>query len=142
LLAGVVLAGCSGGSNDTAQSSAAGAPMAEPAEPAAGRAAEGGADSAGQAPQAGKNQPAQAPDLGIDQRSIVYTGSITVRVQDVNVAAAQASGYATAAGGFIGSDNRNSGPGGEVHSDGRPALQARYRGDPRDQHRGRHRADR
>ena len=114
LLAGVLLAGCGADSRDDAQSTSAAAPMAEPAEPAAGGAAEGGADSGGQPPEAGKDQPAQAPDLGVDQRSIVYTGSITVRVEDVNVAAAQASGYATAAGGFIGSDNRNSGPGSDT----------------------------
>jgi hypothetical protein len=113
LLAGAVVAGCGADSRDRSQSTSAAAPMAKPAEPAAGGAAEG-ADSGGQPPQAGKDQPAHAPDLGVDQRSIVYTGSITVRVTDVNVAAAQASGYATAAGGFIGSDNRNSGPGSDT----------------------------
>ena len=60
---------------------------------------------------AAKDQAAKAPDLRVDQRSIVYTGSITVRVDDVNAAAARAIGIAGAAGGFVGSDNRNSGTG-------------------------------
>ena len=96
-----------GGSSDDAQSTAGGAPgLAEPAAPpeadagaAPGKAAEG------------QDQAAEAPNLSVDQRSIVYTGSITVRVEDVNAAAARAIGFATAAGGFVGQDNRNSGEG-------------------------------
>jgi hypothetical protein len=56
----------------------------------------------------GKDTPAQAPDLRVDQRSIIYRGSVTVRVKDVNAATGQATGIATTAGGFIGSDNRTS----------------------------------
>ncbi|MEV6488993.1 DUF4349 domain-containing protein [Actinoplanes sp. NPDC051633] len=109
LAAGVLLAGCGSGSDDSAaQSSSAGgapAPAVEQAEPAqADQAAQGGA--------AAKNEPAQAPDLSVDQRSIIYTGNITVRVKDVNAAAARATGYAGGAGGFVGADNRNSGGGG------------------------------
>ncbi len=95
VLAGALLAGCGGDDSDTeSASSAGGAPMAEPAAPAEG-----------------KDQAAEAPDLSVDQRSIVYTGSITVRVDDVNAAAARAAGLATAAGGFVGEDKRNSGTG-------------------------------
>ena len=95
VLAGALLAGCGGGSEDSAGSApAADAPMAGPAAPAEGQ-----------------DRAAEAPDLSVDQRSIVYTGSITVRVDDVNAAAARASGLATAAGGFVGEDKRNSGPG-------------------------------
>ena len=92
-LAVALLAGCGGGADD-AQSSAAGEAPAIEAAPR---------DEGGQA--------AQAPDLRVDQRAIVYTGSITVRVDDVNAAAARATGFATAAGGFVGEDKRNSGEG-------------------------------
>ncbi|WP_433370649.1 DUF4349 domain-containing protein [Actinoplanes sp. CA-142083] len=75
--------------------------------------ADGGVAEAAPDPATGKDQPAQAPDLSVDQRSIIYRGSISVRVKDdVNAAAGQASGIATTAGGFIGSDNRTSGEGG------------------------------
>ncbi|MFI5889385.1 DUF4349 domain-containing protein [Actinoplanes sp. NPDC051513] len=75
--------------------------------------ADGGAVAEAQPPAAAQDKPAQAPDLSVDQRSIIYRGSISVRVKDdVNAAAGQASGIATTAGGFIGSDNRTSGSGG------------------------------
>jgi len=81
------------------------APAAEQERAAAGAAPEEGA------PAQGTDQGAKAPDLSIDQRSIIYTGSITVKVEDVNIAAARASGLATAAGGFIGGDKRSTGSG-------------------------------
>jgi uncharacterized protein DUF4349 len=109
LAATIALAGCSDSNDNSATSSGgaadmsgqrAEAPAAAPAEEAAGSADKAGADTA-----------AKAPDLSVDQRSIIYTGSITIRVEDVNIAAARASGIATAAGGFIGGDKRNSGSG-------------------------------
>jgi hypothetical protein len=106
----LALAGCSGDSADNSASSAGSAPDLAPAEDPA----KGEADTAEGAPQAaegGKDQAAEAPDLRVDQRSIVYTGAITVRVEDVNIAAARAAGIATGAGGFISGDKRNSGSG-------------------------------
>jgi hypothetical protein len=106
LAAGVLLAGCSAGSPDTkSESSTAGGAAA----PAMDQAAPGIAEQ--KAPAEGKNEPAQAPDLSVDQRSIIYTGNITVRVKDVDAAAARATGIAGGAGGFVGADNRNSGGG-------------------------------
>jgi hypothetical protein len=101
LLATVALAGCSSDSSSSDNSSAAGsdAGVAQQA-PAAPAPAEGGT---------AKDQAAKAPDLSIDQRALIYTGSITVRVKDVNAAAAQATAFATGAGGFIGGDERHSG---------------------------------
>jgi hypothetical protein len=100
----IALAGCSGDSSDEASSSAGDARnLGEPAPAEAPARAEAGQDQA-----AG---PAKAPDLSVDQRSIVYTGAITVRVEDVTIAAARATGIATAAGGFIGGDKRTSGSG-------------------------------
>ena len=54
---------------------------------------------------------AKAPNLSVDQRAIVYTGSITVRVDDVNQAAAKVTAIAAGAGGFVGGDKRSSGSG-------------------------------
>jgi hypothetical protein len=96
LLTTVALAGCSSSSSsDSASSSSAGFADKQAAPQAGGGTA--------------KDQVAESPDLGIDQRSIIYTGSITVRVKDVTVAATQASAAATGVGGFVGGDERNSG---------------------------------
>jgi uncharacterized protein DUF4349 len=96
LVVGVALAGCSGGASDRAESSAGAAGVSKPqAAP----------------PATGTDQPAQAPDLRVDQRSIIYTGSITIRVDDVNAAAAKATAIADGAGGFVGGDKRNSSAG-------------------------------
>ncbi|WP_433792184.1 DUF4349 domain-containing protein [Actinoplanes sp. CA-252034] len=80
--------------------------------------AEGGAaaerapqQAGGAAPEQAKDTAAQAPDLRIDQRSIIYTGSITVRVKNVNDEAAKVTGIAAGAGGFIGGDERHTGDG-------------------------------
>jgi Domain of unknown function (DUF4349) len=102
VVAGIVLTACSSGASDNTASSA-GAPGLSQKQAA-------GADAAGsaaQAPAQGKDQPAQAPDLSVDQRSIIYTGSITIRVEDVNQAAAKATAIADGAGGFVGGDKRN-----------------------------------
>ncbi|GAA4931211.1 DUF4349 domain-containing protein [Actinoplanes utahensis] len=104
LLGGLLVAGCGADNKDSAESTAA--------HPAV-RQADGGAAApeAAQGPTQGKDTAAQAPDLRVDQRSIVYTGSITVRVDDVTTAAAQVTGIASGAGGFIGGDERQSGTG-------------------------------
>ncbi|MGC4804454.1 DUF4349 domain-containing protein [Micromonospora sp. DT233] len=49
-----------------------------------------------------------APDLRVDQKSIVYTGSMQVRVDEVDAAARSAVTVATTAGGFVGGDERRS----------------------------------
>jgi hypothetical protein len=86
--AALVLAGCSGGANDSASTGAA-APQRD----------------AAQAPQQGGGAaPAQYLQ---ESRAIVYTGSITVQVANVDQAATQATAIATAAGGFIGADKRS-----------------------------------
>lgn len=101
----IALTGCSGSADDAQSTSGSAPDLGEPAPaeaPARGEAEAGKDQAAG---------PAKAPDLSVDQRSIIYTGAITVRVDDVNIAAARAAGIATAAGGFIGGDKRNSGSG-------------------------------
>jgi hypothetical protein len=113
LAATLALAGCGGGSEDAASTSGSAPDMGEQLAPA--EAPANGAPEAADKDQAtaggGQDSAAKAPDLSVDQRSIIYTGAITVRVDDVNIAAARASGIATAAGGFVGGDKRNSGSG-------------------------------
>jgi hypothetical protein len=104
LIAAVALAGCSNNSTDSASTSGSAAKAPAGAAPEQGGPAK---DQAGTA----KDPAAEAPDLSLDQRSIIYTGSITVRVKDVNAAAAQATALATGAGGFVGGDERHSGSG-------------------------------
>ena len=99
LAAALALSACSADSSDTAAQSAGGPGISEQIAPA-----QGGAAPAEQ----GKDAAAKAPDLRVEQRSIIYTGSITVRVEDVTIAAARATGIVTAAGGFIGGDKRSS----------------------------------
>jgi hypothetical protein len=119
LVAGLLLTGC-GADKASTDSSAGGSGVNNAAGDAGARqvappaAAEQAAPDQGQAQDQSqaKDTPVQAPDLGIDQRSIIYRGSVSVRVKDVNAAAGQATGIATTAGGFIGSDNRNSSSGG------------------------------
>ncbi|AGL21004.1 DUF4349 domain-containing protein [Actinoplanes sp. N902-109] len=96
----LTLTACSGDAADEDSSSAAGISAAAPAR-APDQASVGGAGPA-------QDTKAQAPDLSVDQRAIVYTGSITVRVDDVNAAAARVTGIVTGVGGFVGGDQRTS----------------------------------
>jgi hypothetical protein len=108
----LALAGCGGDGSDKASTSGSAPDLAGPA-PAEAPANGAPEADAGQDQGAQENQAraAETPNLAVDQRSIIYTGAITVRVDDVNIAAARASGIATAAGGFVGGDKRNSGAG-------------------------------
>jgi hypothetical protein len=108
------LAGC-GGADDTGSSDGGGAVQRDSAAEAPAP-AEGGpaADAPGQgAPGADKDgEVGGAPvRFQVDQRSIIYTGSLTVRVKkaaDVDTVAERAIAAATGAGGFVGSDKRTS----------------------------------
>ncbi|MCW6004554.1 DUF4349 domain-containing protein [Micromonospora sp. CPCC 205371] len=87
----------------------------------AGSATDSGAGSAadeqaavapqGAAPNANKAEGGQAGapvEFRKDDRAIIYTGSIAVRVDDVERAATRATSIATGAGGFVGGDKRSS----------------------------------
>jgi hypothetical protein len=108
LVVGLGLAGCSS-SGGTSRSDSGAAPVKQPgaAQPAQG-------DLAQQPPAAGDKAapPAQQPGVPaqftIDNRSMIFTGTVTVRVTDVERAAADASTLAPAAGGFVGGDDRTS----------------------------------
>ncbi|QGN45466.1 DUF4349 domain-containing protein [Micromonospora sp. WMMC415] len=108
LVAVLAAGGCGGGSGG--HDSAAEQPVTG---------VEGGTDRGGPAAadaQAGAGQPGTAAggapaDLRVDQRAIVYTGSMRVQVQDVDRAARDAIALTTTAGGFVGGDQRRSADG-------------------------------
>ncbi|GAA4694840.1 lipoprotein [Phytohabitans rumicis] len=102
MAAALVLAGCGSG-DDSGDSSTAGVAQREgagaaPEAPAQGEAAKPGADADAGAPV----------KFRLDERAIIYTGSITVRVDDVSRAASAATSIVTGVGGFIGGDKRAS----------------------------------
>jgi Domain of unknown function (DUF4349) len=111
----LALTACSAG--DSGSSTSAGG--VGQANPAAGDAAQGNQPPAAAQPgEAAKGAPAQdnsaqgnqaatAQQL-VDDRAIIFTGSVTVRVTDVDDAAARVATIATAAGGFVGADKRTS----------------------------------
>ncbi|MCP3783263.1 DUF4349 domain-containing protein [Micromonospora sp. A3M-1-15] len=72
------------------------------------QAAAGGAADRDQAAPEKAQSGAGGADLRVDQRAIIYTGTLRVRVDDVERAAREASTAVTAAGGFVGGDQRNS----------------------------------
>ncbi|MFD6754130.1 DUF4349 domain-containing protein [Micromonospora gifhornensis] len=95
LLALLMLAGCGSSSgSDEATSSDAGAAAPPMADRGAGEPAQGGAGT--------------ATDTRVDQRSIIYTGSLEIKVDDVEAKAREAVAAATRAGGFVGGDQRRS----------------------------------
>ncbi|MEO3743867.1 DUF4349 domain-containing protein [Plantactinospora sp. B5E13] len=108
----LALAGCGADGGDHASGTAADSAGREnlAGQPGAAEPAEGGAGPAQAEPGQPARDPADpaAPELAVNQRAIVYTGSITVRVDDVDAAAAEAVGIAAGAGGFLGGDTRSS----------------------------------
>jgi hypothetical protein len=100
LVAGTLLVGCSSGSNSSSSGTAADSAKA----PAA---AGGGAANSLAENVPAKGGPAQVPTDQPVQRSIIYTGSITLQVDDVPGTAAKIASLVTAAGGFVGGDQRD-----------------------------------
>jgi hypothetical protein len=107
-----VLAACSAAGPTSSSAGGAAAPAAGPAQdnarpenlkavPPGAVPAQGGAAQA--------NAPAGKPNLpaATGQRSIIYTGSITVRVDNVNAKAAQLTSLTIGVGGLIGGDERH-----------------------------------
>ncbi|MFC0528119.1 DUF4349 domain-containing protein [Phytohabitans kaempferiae] len=102
----LVTSGCgAGGSDDSGSASSAG--EAAPARDQA--AAPGAAEKPGADANQGAPPNAGAPvKFRLEDRAIIYTGSLSVRVEDVNAAATEATSIATAVGGFVGGDKRSS----------------------------------
>src|SRR4051812_30122629 len=93
----LALSGCGSDKSDAPSSSSKG--QAEPAvAPQQENAAGAGADAAKDQGQGRAEQ--KIPDnLDAANRSIIYSGTMTVQVKDVNAAATQAIAFATGAGG-------------------------------------------
>ncbi|MER7457138.1 DUF4349 domain-containing protein [Micromonospora sp. NPDC126480] len=110
LAAALAVGGCGASGNDgAATDSAAGGPGGSvELGDRAGEAPAGAADAPAGAGQPGKAEGGAAADLRIDQRAIIYTGSMRVQVADVDRAAHDAVALVTAAGGFVGGDQRRS----------------------------------
>lgn len=104
MIAGLMLAGCGDGASDSGSSSG-GAPAMNQDAAGQGEAA---------APEVGRDAQAKAPDLQVEQRSIIYRGTVTVRVDNVGAAAGQVTGIAKTSGGFVGGDSRSSGSGADT----------------------------
>jgi len=97
LLAAFAVAGCGVGGDDRANSGAGSAPAAEaPAAEPFGTGGEGG-EGGDAAKGAGAQQQRAIPD----ERAIIYTAQITVRVDDVSAAGQEAESIAAAAGGLV-----------------------------------------
>ncbi|MGC4793081.1 DUF4349 domain-containing protein [Micromonospora saelicesensis] len=99
LAAALALTGC--GAGDSGARDSAGTA----AEAPAANGGEAGRDAAAGAPEGAG---AGAPDLRVDQRAIIYTGTMRVQVDDVDSAAREATAVVTRAGGFVGGDQRRS----------------------------------
>jgi hypothetical protein len=101
----VAVSGCSAGENTDRGAATSGGGDA-------GLADQKGAEGPAGAPAPAQDTPGKPAAPGapakfqVDQRAIVYTGSITVRVEKVDEAAASVAGFATAAEGFVGGDKR------------------------------------
>jgi hypothetical protein len=97
----LALAGCGaddGGGGESADS----APMPAARQPVPDEQAAGGA-----APEGTQQEGGTAGEALIDPRAIIYTGFITVRVDDVDDAASAAARLAERYGGFVGGDQRS-----------------------------------
>jgi hypothetical protein len=100
LLGGLALSGCSSTSSNHSSAPMNAAPGA-PAAPGAN-----GAKAADAAPNGSGTSGNQSTLTPIQERSIIYTGTITVRVDSVVPAADQAAAIATGTGGIVAGDNR------------------------------------
>lgn len=112
LAAALALTGCgSDGADDSGSSMAGDAPAGAPqaGDANAGAADRAGAGAEGKAGVGAEDKAGAAPaKYEADARSIIYNGSITVRVDNPDMAAQRAVAVATGSGGFVGSDRRTS----------------------------------
>jgi hypothetical protein len=103
------LAGCSSsGSGSKTASGAAPAAANGAARNAAGGAAAQDSAAQGTGGKAEAPAPVGLPMQVAGERAIVYNGTMTVRVSNVDSAAAQLAGFATGSGGFVSGDQRSS----------------------------------
>ena len=105
VVAGAVLALATGcGDSSSRDAGSAVAPQQKPVPAEAGGA---GVGIAAGAPADAQAKPGAAPaKFSPESRSLIFNGTITQRVSNVERAAREVSGIATAAGGFVGGDDR------------------------------------
>ncbi|MGC4809372.1 DUF4349 domain-containing protein [Micromonospora sp. DT228] len=107
LAAALVLTGC--GADDSGTADKAVAPAVAHGDAAQRDNAAAAPEVAGEPQKGGAGQAGTgAPDLRVDQRAIIYTGSMRVQVDDVDGEAREVSALVTRSGGFIGGDQRRS----------------------------------
>src|SRR5947207_11770075 len=103
LAAAACASGTGAKSSSAAQPAAGGGAAAAPGAANNGAADKAGAPGQPAPPQPTGRGPEQAPvGNAADQRSIIYTGTITLRVSNVDEAAAKITGAAEGGGGFVG----------------------------------------
>lgn len=119
LAAVTAVGGCGSGDSGSSESAADRAAEAPAAAPDQGGTKQGGTEG-GNGDDAARRGGTAGADLRVDQRAIIYNGSITIQVKDVDQAAREATALATAAGGFVGGDRRRT-----VDSDARAELELR-----------------
>jgi hypothetical protein len=100
----LVAGGCSASESSNSKASSASAPRQDEAQ---GKDAVGPQAALGGA-TAGKPNSGTPAQLTVDSRALIFTGTVTIRVSDIGLAAADVSTLATAAGGFVGGDDRTS----------------------------------
>ena len=118
LISMAALAGCSGSSAPSASSSAAamGAPDGHAASGAiaspavAGAASGSAANGKSVAGSGGAGQDSSAARFAPAGQQLIFTAQLTVRARDVDNAVSQATSIATAAGGYVSSENASSDP--------------------------------
>jgi Domain of unknown function (DUF4349) len=111
LIAMAALAGCSSGGASSASSAQAAAPFAG-AAPASGATA-APADTAGSksaASGAGAGQDASATRIAPAGQQLIYTAQLSVRARNVGTAVSRATSVASAAGGYVSSENASNDP--------------------------------
>lgn len=106
----LLAAGCGGSADQAGDSGGDSAAVSEDRAAGGGAPEKNAAAPGAAADQADPADPAAGTpaDLRVGTRAIIYTGSITVRVDDVDAAAARATGIVAGAGGFVGGDRRSS----------------------------------
>lgn len=117
----LALAGCSGSdAGDEAPASSAGDTAVAPAEEnKAGRDSAGGSSNGGSSGETAP-QPGSGGGAPIVTRDVIYTGTLTIRVADVDGTAEETIRLVEAAGGFVGADARSS----DVNPDNTPFARA------------------
>jgi Domain of unknown function (DUF4349) len=106
LVGALALAGCSSPESSSPSSAPGGAPAGPPGADAGADSAERAGGGVAEAPAAPPNPADTDATTPAEERSLIYTGTITVKVTQVANAADQAIAIASGLGGVVAGDNR------------------------------------